>query len=688
MHRHIAQTLATALLLSGCSAAKPGAPQPATPPPTLTPRQSEIAAEVAQTMDPEVDPCQDFYAYACGGWLERTELPGDKSRWIRSFDVIRKQNKEHLRQLLEQPDDEARKIAPRALAFYQSCMDVDAIEARGATPLGPMLQAVEEAGDLEAIARLVARWHTRWMSPLFSTWVGPDARNPQVNILRLSQRGLGLPDRAFYLEDRHAELRAAYEAHIARMFTLLGRAPEDAAASAASVVAFETELARRSLPRDQLRDPDKTYNKMDLAGLSGRAGAFPWAAYFDELGVEDPNDLTINAPTYFEQMSALVGEAELAVLKDYLTWNLARASAPWLHRELDEEHFAFWGKTLNKIEEQPPRWERCVDATDRALGFELGELYVARHFAGDSRDVAMQMVDYIEQGFAARLTELEWMDDETRARAAGKLGTILEKIGYPDTWRDYSSVTIAPDAYFENQLAARRFEARRRLGKYRQPVDLGEWYMSPPVVNAYYTPFGNQIVFPAGILQPPFFDRDFPAAMNFGGVGMVIGHEITHGFDDGGRKFDEAGTLTQWWQPEAIERFEERAACVERHYSAIEVQPGHHINGKLTLGENIADLGGLRLAWRGYQRFKKDHPEQAAALIDGMSDDQLFFVAFAQTWCSLTTPENEQLRLLNDSHSPPRYRVNATLANLEEFHAAFACGEDAPMRAEDTCEIW
>lgn len=679
--RNLALCCAAATLFA-CNKQSQPDPTPTQP----SPRQAEIAASVTAALDATTAPCDDFYQYACGGWAASTELPGDKARWVRSFDAIYARNQEQLRTLLESQDPEVTSRAPRAIAFYQACMNTEAADARGVEPITSRLTELDSITTNADLFTHSAKLQKMRISPFARFSVYTDAKNPDINIAHVRQGGLGLPDRSFFLDEARAETLAEYQKHITATFELIGATKEDADALAAHVIAFETSLARGSKPRAELRDPDKTYNKMDLAALQARAPQVPWDAYFKALGLDAPDSVNVNNPEFLDTLNTLLTDAPTEQVRAYVKWNLLRSTSTWATTALDAEHFRFYGQVLNNKKEQAPRWKQCVDTTNWLLGFELGQLYVSEHFAGASRDIAQGMVDEIQTAFAERLPELSWMDEKTREAAAGKLQTVYDKIGYPKNWRDYSSVEITPDRYFEAQLATRAFEFDRRLAQYKQPVDRSEWYMTPPTVNAYYSPTSNQIVFPAGILQPPFFDAEFPAAMNFGGIGMVIGHEITHGFDDGGRKFDATGKLTPWWQPEAIAQFEERAQCVDDYYSAIEVQPGKFINGKLTLGENIADIGGLKLAYYGYQRHKKD--KDLSSPVAGLSDDQLFFVAFAQTWCSLSTPENEQMRLLNDSHSPPRWRVNATLSNLPEFHQAFSCGEETPMRPKNQCDVW
>lgn len=685
----LASMLCLGVALHGCAAAKSAPETTQAPaqeartqesaPDPLTPRQKQLLDQVVGAMNKTQDPCQDFYEYACGGWLKQSSVPEDQSRWMRSFNVISEDNDAALKTLLEQHSTPSNK----AQSFYQACVDESNIQALGAKPLEPWLKEVEQVKDLDSMMSLLARWHGHGIGGLFGFWVSPDAKEPTQYAVYTRQGGLGLPDRAFYLEERHKESLAAYEQLMVTLMTHAGlKQPKQQAAQA---LAIEQELAKASLPRAELRDPEKRYNKRSIKALE-KESALPWQRYINARGLDKAKDVIVQVPSFTDALPALLKRQKPEAWRAYLRWNLIREAAPMLDKRFEEAHFSFYGQRLNGQKAQKPRWKRCVRATDSALGFELGKDFVDAHFNGESKTIAQQLVATIEEAFAQNLNDVSWMDPQTRQRALGKLKTIHNKIGYPDEWRSYEGLELIPGDYFNNSVRASAFEIKRRTARYQEPVDFGEWYMTPPTVNAYYSPSGNQIVFPAGILQGPFFDQDFPMSINFGGIGMVIGHEITHGFDDGGRKFDEKGRLTMWWQPEAIAAFEERAKCVDEQYQAIEVQPSHYINGKLTLGENIADLGGLKIAYLGLERWLKTRPE--ASLVEGLSPQQLFFVGFAQTWCGVGTPENEQQRLLTDSHSPPRYRVNQSVSNLPAFHAAFSCAADTPMNPPKQCRVW
>jgi endothelin-converting enzyme/putative endopeptidase len=681
-------TLSVALFAAAAAAAEQGAAGPPSGG-RLTPEQ--VAASVTSAMDPAVDPCQDFYRYACGGWLAVTELPADKPRWGRGFSVIQERNQDLLREILEQAAKDSGGDPNRARigAFYSSCMDEEAAERKKSAPLRPMMRQIAAVQDPASVMQVVGRLHRVAVPVFWAGAVAPDFKNPETNIAHLFQGGLGLPDRDYYLkdDDRSVDLRKEYEAHVAAMLGLLGEDEALARTHAAAILALETDLAKASMDRSETRDPEKIYHPIGLDGLEARTPDLPWEAYLSVI--ESPKLATLNVgmPEFFvEVQDAITGTAPDS-LRAYLRWHLVHGTAALLSRDFVDADFAFFGRKLQGQQELEPRWKRCVAATDEALGEALGQAYVERTFAGDSKEKAVDMIVAIEAAFAGNLPDLAWMDDPTRARALDKMHAITNKIGYPDAWRDYSSLEVKPGDYVGNAMAARLFEFRRNLKKIGQPVDRKEWFMTPPTVNAYYNPLGNEMVFPAGILQSPFFHRDFPAPMNFGGIGMVMGHELTHGFDDSGRKFDGSGQLREWWDPKVAERFEERARCVEDLYGSYEVQPDLRLNGKLTLGENIADMGGVKEAhgaWRAWVKKNGEPPSPVA----GLKPDQLFFVGFAQTWCSVAAPEYERMLVTVDSHSPPRFRVNGPLSNLPAFGEAFGCAVGTPMRPQAACEVW
>lgn len=650
-----------------------------------------VVAEVLATMDRAADPCQDFYRYACGGWLDSTKIPADQTRWARSFSVIRERNRDLVRQILEEagahPAGDPDRV--RIGNFYASCMDEAAIEKAGTQPLEPYLHEI--SGVHDAATLLAASGHLQRIGArsLFAARATPDFKDPGLDVSFLSQGGLGMPDRDYYVstDPKKQELMEAYGRHVARMLALLGEPAEAAGHDAAAVVAFETELAKVSRPRAEMRDPDKLYHRMDGAGLGKLTPGLPWPAYFQAIGYPGMNDLNVATPEFFTTLDSLVAKTPPETLRAYLRWHLVDDAADALPAAFVDANFDFFGRQLSGQQEIEPRWKRCVEATEDAMGEAVGKLYVDAAFPGSSKQMAAEMIHDIEGAFDQGLPTLAWMDDTTRGRAREKMKAIANKIGYPDNWRDYSSIVVARGNYFADVVSANQFEFDRQAKKVGNPVDRSEWGMTPQTVNAYYNPLFNEIAFPAGIMQPPFFNRDFPTAMNYGGIGAVVGHELTHGFDDEGRKFDPTGKLAEWWEPEVAKRFEERAACVRDDYSSFEVEPGTHVNGQLTLGENLADLGGVKETYRAYKSWEGRHGAPPPA-VPGLTNDQLLFVAFGQVWCSLVTPEEERRRITTDPHSPPRFRVIGALSNNAAFAEAFHCAEGTPMHPKNACEVW
>jgi predicted metalloendopeptidase len=665
---------------------------PADPPPAgsgLSPEQ--VATGVLGAMDPKADPCQDFYRYACGGWLEQSRIPPDRSTWSRSFSVVDERNREAIRTLLEDAaqnpgtDADRRRIG----GYYQACMDESAVEKAGSAPLRPWLDEISRVADQKSLMAVAGKLQAQgpW-GPLLGLGVIPDFKRPDLDIAFFVQGGLGLPDRDYYVSEdpKKQEILAGYQRHVADMLALLGESPEAAAGHARQVVAFETELAKASRPRQEMRIPEKLYNKIDIGGLKQLTPGLDWGAFLAATGYPGVKDINVATPEFFTALERAVAAASPEVLQAYLRWHLVHGAADVLSRPFVDADFAFYGKTLSGQQEIEPRWKRCGRATEQALGEAVGKLYVDKFFAGDSKRVALEMIHDIEGAFAQSLPQLAWMDEATRRRALEKRDALGNKIGYPDAWRDYSKMALGGD-YFANATAAAAFEFRRQADKIGKPVDRGEWGMTPQMVNAYYNPLLNEIAFPAGILQPPFFHQDFPAAMNYGAIGMVVGHELTHGFDDQGRKFDPKGELREWWDPSVASRFEERAQCVAEQYSRYEVEPGLALNGKLTLGENIADIGGLKQSWDAFRAWQVRHGGPGPT-VGSLTPEQLFFVAHGQVWCQLMSPEQARLRVTTDPHSPGKYRVIGPIANHPAFAAAFACPAGAPMNPSPKCEVW
>lgn len=682
----LAAALLAATALAGGSALALDATSPAKP------SYEAVAAEIRATIDPKADPCQSFYQYACGGWLAKTTLPADESQFGRGFSQLADTNREVLHGVLEElakkpgNDPDNRKLG----AFYASCMDEGAIEKAGAAPLAPLFAEIDKATDVASALTVAAKLQREGIEALLSTAVEGDFKDPDLSIAYMTQGGLGLPDRDYYLkEDADSKaLLADYQAHVAKMLGLAGESTADAARHAAAIVAFETSLAKASLPRAEMRDPNKIYHRVDPAALAAMSDGLSWSPFFAGFGQPNLSLISAAPEGFFKGLAETLKKTDLDTLRADFRWLAVHSRADQLSKAFVDEDFAFFDKRLQGQQELQVRWKRCVEATDGALGFALGRAFVERQFAGESKKVAVEMIQDIEHSFEAGLPQLAWMDDTTRARAKEKTAVLVNKIGYPDKWRDYSALVVASDAgYFANSRAAIRFEVDRLLAKIGQKVDRTEWGMTPPTVNAYYNPLRNEMVFPAGVLQPPFFSKDHPAAMNYGGIGMAMGHELTHGFDDQGRQFDGSGRLREWWDPAVVGRFQERTQCVQDLYSGFEVEPGVKVNGKLTLGENIADFGGIKASFHGWHSWSERNGSPGP-LIQGFTNDQLFFLGFAQSWCSLRRPEFSKMLATVDPHSPPNFRVDGPLSNFPAFAETFHCAAGTPMNRAQRCEVW
>ena len=644
-------------------------------------------------MDPSVSPCGDFFQYAVGGWEKRTTIPAEYGKYgvdqeveERTFAIVK--------DLLEGAalDRSAPKGSERQKVgdFFAAGMDEARIEGEGARPLERFLARIAAVRDRNALAAEIALLQVIGTSAAFRLEVGPDDRNSAVNILQLSQQGLGLPDRDYYLKQdpQSRTLRRAYLAHLTRMFSLLGDAASTAGRNAQTVMRLETRLARASMTRDETDDPIATYHKMSRAMLAKHASGFAWDAYFRALGLDDAETLVLRQPAFFRELGRMAQGVSLSEWKTYLRWHLLRATASYLSSPFEREAFAFNGTTLEGTQALPPRWKRVLAETDAALGEALGKLYVERAFSPQAKRKALEMVTNLRAALRARLQRLEWMGEATKASALAKLDAMRLKIGYPDVWRDYGALQVSRTGYLRNVLAARTFEFQRGLAKVGKPVDRAEWAATPITNNAFYDPTLNELVFPAGILQPPFFDPAADDAVNYGNIGATIGHEMTHGFDDGGRQYDAQGNLRNWWTAADEQAFTERAALLVGQFDAFEPIPGMPINGTLTLGENLADLGGLSIAYDAFERSRQGKP--AAVPPDGFTPAQRFFLSYAETWRFKMREETLRARLVTDEHAPPKYRVLGPLANLPEFAAAFDCkAGDAMVRpAGDRVSLW
>lgn len=651
-----------------------------------------IAKEVLAAMDRTADPCVDFYQYACGGWIANTQRPADRPRWVRSFSVIDERNQELLKGLLEDAgknpgtDPDRQRVGN----YYAACMDEAAIEKRGTVPLAPWLAEIGKVKDQKSAMALAGKMNAEgpW-GPFLGLGVLADFKRPDTMIAFMTQGGLGLPDRDYYVSEdpKKKELLTAYGLFLTDLFKLLGESEAQAAKDSQAVVGFESELAKASRPRQEMRQVEKLYNKIDLAGLQKLAPGLDWDGFERGLGYPGMTEINVGTPEFFQALDKLVNSTGPDVLQAYLKADLARSAAPHLSKAWVDANFEFFGKAMSGQEEIEPRWKRCVDATEAALGEAVGKLYIEKAFPGESKQVALEMIHDIENAFERGLPTLGWMDDATRQRAIEKKNALANKIGYPDQLRDYSKMKVTRDDYFGNVLAGVNFEFKRQADKVGKKKDPNEWRMTPQQVNAYYSPVNNEIVFPAGILQPPFFNKDFPAAMNYGAIGMVVGHELTHGFDDQGRKFSPTGKLEEWWAPEVAAKFEERAKCVSDQYSAMEVEPGVKVNGQLTLGENLADIGGLKEAYSAYKAWEARHGGKGPTIGD-LTPDQLLFVAHAQAWCSIATPEFQRRQVTVDSHAPARFRGSVPEMDNPAFAAAFSCKAGTPMNPANRCEVW
>jgi len=649
-----------------------------------------------KNMDTSVKPGDDFFLYADGNWIKQTEIPPEYSRWG-AFNELIERNNDALHTIAEKASQTQvdPKLAPETQKvgdYYASGMDEQAIEAMRTKPLQEKLNRIDMIKDRQDVLAEIAHLHSIGVNAFFNFGAGQDAKDSTRDIAQAVQGGLGMPDRDYYTKqdpDMKGK-REKYIAHVTKMLTLLGEPAGKAAEDAKKIMALETKLAEASRTRVQLRDPIKNYNKMGVRQLQDLTPDWNWSDYFKKIDLVEPGDINVRQPEFFKAAANSFKSTPIDDWKAYLRWNLINATAPYLSKDFVDEEFDFNERTLRGTQQIKPRWKRVIASEDDAIGEALGKLYVGFYFPPEAKARALELVNNLKEALADRIKTLDWMDEPTKKEALKKLEAFQVKIGYPDKWLDYSLLQIDRGPFVLNTIRAEKFEVDRDVQKIGKPVDRTDWGMTPPTVNAYYNPNMNEIVFPAGILQPPFFYANADDAVNYGAIGAVIGHEMTHGFDDQGRQFDAVGNLRDWWSKKSAEEYDKRRKAVVDQYSSYEPLPGLHLNGELTQGENIADIGGVKLAYAALQKALDKHPEERTKKIDGLTPEQRFFLSFAAIWRSKIRDEDQKLRLNTDPHSPAQFRVNGPLSNLPEFQQAFNIPDGSPMArpADKRVNIW
>ncbi len=640
-------------------------------------------------LDKSVDPCTDFYAYACSKWKAQNPIPSDRPSWGR-FNELQERGEYIMRDILQRytnADPKRSPVEQKIGDYYQSCMDESAIEKLGTKPLAEDLQRVAALKSKQDLAPELIRLHREGTNVLFSFDSTQDFGDATQVIAEADQGGMGLPDRDYYLKDdpKSVQLRNQYVAHVQKMLEFLGDAPDKAAAEAKAVLAVETSLAKGALDRVSRRDPNKVYHKMAGKELAALTPDFAWDKYLAGIGAPSVANLNVTEPEFFKNLNAVVNATSLDDWKTYLRWHVVHSNAPMLPAAFVDENFNFFSKALQGTKQLAPRWKRCVRATNGDLGEALGQKYVEETFGPEGKQRTLAMVEALEKSLSSDIQDLPWMGPDTRKQALVKLSAITNRIGYPNKWRDYSTLNIVRGDAMGNSQRANIFEFQRRLNKIGKPVDKNDWPYPPATVNASYNPTLNNITFPAGILQPPFYDNKADDAMNFGGIGAVIGHELTHGFDDQGRKFDPQGNLRDWWTAQDGKEFDKRASCIADQYSGFTAVDDLKLNGKLTLGENTADNGGMRIAYMALMNVlagKEPKP------VDGLTAKQRFFLGWANVWCENRSDEFSRMLVQVDPHSPGKWRVNGTVSNMPEFRDAYHCKPNAPMVNQNACRVW
>jgi endothelin-converting enzyme/putative endopeptidase len=666
--------------------------KPAQPSAQTEPGAAKPPADVrfsADMLDKSIDPCNDFYAYACSKWLARNPIPADRSSWGR-FNELQQRGEYIVRDILEKAavDGPGRSANEQKIGdYYSSCMDETAVEKAGTKPLKHDFDSIAAIQSKEELPKEIVRQHREGTGAMFDFDSGADFKNASQIIAQVDQGGLGMPDRDYYFKDdpKSVELRKKYVEHVAKMFVLLGDDEAKAAAEAKVVMDIETGLAKGALDRTSRRDPQKVYHKLTNAELAALSPAFNWNTYFEGVGAPRFDSLNVAEPEFVKNMQAVLSAHSLDDWKTYLRWHTVHASAAILPVAFVNENFDFFGKTLTGTQELRPRWKRCVGYTNRDLGELVGQVYVQQTFGAEGKQRTLALVGALEKSLGEDIKALPWMGADTKTQALGKLQAITNRIGYTDKWRDYSTLQIVPGDAMGNSQRSNQHDVERRLSKIGKPLDKRDWPYPPMTVNASYNPLENNITFPAGILQPPFYDNRADDAMNFGAIGVVIGHELTHGFDDQGSQFDADGDLRDWWTANDKKQFEERTSCVKDQFGSFVAVDDLKLNGKLTLGENTADNGGMRIA---YMAMLNTFAGKEPAPVDGLSAEQRFFLGFANVWCGNRTDAFARMLVTIDPHSPGKYRVNGTISNMPEFRQAYHCPATAPMVNQNACRVW